>query len=76
MSRAIHSPPYRKLRQSLMDARIESGLTQTQVAVKLKRPQSFVSKYESGERQLDAVEFAKVCQVLGVKPGTVLDTLF
>jgi hypothetical protein len=46
-----------------------------QVATKLKQPQSFVFKYESGERQLDAVQFAKVCQMLGVRPGSILDTL-
>ncbi|HEY6388986.1 MAG TPA: helix-turn-helix transcriptional regulator [Candidatus Acidoferrum sp.] len=40
----------------LKQARIDAGLTQTQVARKLSKPQSFVSKFESGERRIDFVE--------------------
>jgi hypothetical protein len=41
----------------------------------LKRPQSFVSKYESGERQLDVLEFVGVCKALGIHPAQVLEQL-
>ncbi len=44
----------------------ESGLTQVQVAQALGLPQSFVSKYESGERRLDLLELRAVCKVLGI----------
>lgn len=50
-------------------------LTQTQVAERLGRPQSFVSKYESGERTLDVVEFVEVCGALEADPVTVLSSL-
>lgn len=50
---------------------MSAGLTQAQVAQRLKRPQSFVSKYENGERQLDVIEFVAVCKALGV-PATEL----
>lgn len=50
-------------------------MTQEQVAKKLKRPQSFVSKYESGERQLDVVEFVDVCNAIGVSPAGVIELL-
>ncbi len=45
--RSPHAPAYRKLRSALAAARVEEGLTQADVAKKLKKPQSFVSKYES-----------------------------
>lgn len=57
-----------KLRKLLVSARKESGLTQADVALRLKRPQSFVSKYEHGERRLDLVEFLEVATALGVDP--------
>lgn len=48
----------------LRDLRHTRGLTQVQVAAHLDRPQSFVSKYETGERRLDLVELAEVCDAL------------
>ena len=61
------------LRESLIEARRTRGLTQSRVAELLGRPQSFVSKYETGERRLDVVEFLEVCQALSIAPGTILD---
>ena len=48
---------------------MEAGLTQEDVARRLDRPQSFVSKYETGERRLDVLELREVCQVLGLTLG-------
>jgi len=45
---------------------VDAGLRQTDVAMKLGKPQSFVSNYESGERRLDLLELQLVCEVLGV----------
>jgi transcriptional regulator with XRE-family HTH domain len=45
---------------------MKAGLRQSDVAARLGRPQSFVSKYESGERRLDLVELWTVCRVLGI----------
>jgi transcriptional regulator with XRE-family HTH domain len=47
---------YRGLLKSLKQARKDAGLTQAQVARRLSKPQSFVSKFESGERRIDFVE--------------------
>ncbi len=63
MQKIIHSSKYKIVLQNLIKARQESGLTQVDVAEKLKKPQSFVSKVERGERRLDVVEleaFAKL----------------
>lgn len=41
-------------------------MTQVQIAEKLGRPQSFISKYERGERRLDFSEFVELADVLGI----------
>jgi transcriptional regulator with XRE-family HTH domain len=46
--------------------RVEAGLRQVDLAKKLRRPQSFVSKYESGERRLDLLELQQVCTALHI----------
>lgn len=75
MPRSPHSLPYRRLRAALVKARNGAGLTQAQVAAALKRPQSFVSKYENGERNLDVIEFVAVCRALGVAPTLIVESL-
>jgi len=63
MDKSIYSAKYKVVLQNLLKAREESNLTQTDVALKIKKPQSFVSKVERGERRLDIVElelFAKL----------------
>lgn len=45
----------------LKKIRKQAGLTQSELACKLNRPQSYVSKYESGERNLDLIELRDVC---------------
>jgi transcriptional regulator with XRE-family HTH domain len=42
----------------------------------LKRPQSFVSKFERGERRLDVLEFREVAQALGIDPIRFLRRLY
>jgi transcriptional regulator with XRE-family HTH domain len=55
-----------KLQHLLRQVRTEAGFTQSQVAEKLKLPQSYVSKYESGERRLDLLELEDVCNAIGI----------
>lgn len=50
----------------LKEMRQKQGVTQVELAEKLGVPQSFVSKYESGERQLDILELRQICQSIGV----------
>ena len=56
----------------LRQIRIDAGLRQVDLAVKLKRPQPFVSRYESGERRLDILEWRQVCRVVGITPAEFL----
>ncbi len=60
---ARRSAAYRLFLTRLREARIATGLTQAEVAVKLRRPQSFVSKCESGERRVDVVELQEFAQL-------------
>lgn len=68
MSNAVNSPDYKRFRELLVQARKDRGLTQAELSSRLNRPQSFVSKYERGERRLDVIEFAQVARALGVDP--------
>lgn len=56
-----------------MDARNNAKLTQIELAVRLERPQSFVAKYELGERRVDVIEFVAIAGALGLDPGDLLD---
>jgi len=55
-----------KLLMLLKETRQKHGIKQVELAEQLGVPQSFVSKYESGERQLDILELRRICQVLGI----------
>lgn len=50
----------------LRQLRQEAGLTQVDMALRLGKPQPFVSYYESGARRLDLLELRQVCEVLGI----------
>lgn len=50
----------------LKETRQKHGVTQVDLAKQLGVPQSFVSKYESGERQLDILELRQICQLIGI----------
>lgn len=63
MSKSLYSQNYKKVVRKLKDARVESGLTQVEVANKLKRPQSYVSKIERGERRVDVAELVELAAV-------------
>jgi len=66
MQKSIFSASQEKLQNLLKKSRIDAKLSQVEMAKKLKRPQSFVSKYESGERRLDVVELREICQALKI----------
>lgn len=66
---------YELFQTSLAEARQNKSLTQAEVAIRLGKPQSFVSKYESGERRLDVIEFLEVCEALAISPNQILRAL-
>jgi transcriptional regulator with XRE-family HTH domain len=72
MPRSQHSDRYKQLRTRLFEQRKKAGATQEQLARRLGKPQSFISKYESGERRLDAIELLDVARALEVPIATLL----
>ena len=61
--RSLHKPQYRAFLKRLREARKDADLTQAAVARALRRPQSFVSKSESGERRVDVIELAEFARL-------------
>ena len=72
MTKSVFTERYARLRQLLIEARQARGFTQQQIAERLEHPQSFVSKYESGERRLDVVEFIEVSHALELSAQHVI----
>ena len=72
MARSLHRRQYDIFRKLLVDTRRSSGLTQDDVAKALSKPQSFVSKYERGERRLDFTEAIEICAALSLDPHALI----
>jgi transcriptional regulator with XRE-family HTH domain len=66
--RSVHSHTYQRAIQELREARISAGITQEQVAARLRRPQSFVAKVERGERRIDVAEFIDLARAVDAEP--------
>jgi len=75
VEKSIWTEEYQQLCTLLRQLRRDAGLTQVEVARRLDVAQSFVSKYESGERRLDVIELRHVAQALGITLETVVSLL-
>jgi len=75
MLKLIHSIEQKRLCAFLIRKRKQAGLTQDQVARRLGVYQSFVSKYETGERCLDIIELIAIAEVLGIGASAVVAEL-
>jgi ribosome-binding protein aMBF1 (putative translation factor) len=64
MHKSLRSVDYACLIETLVAARHQAGVRQQALAKKLSEPQSFVAKYEGGERRLDVVEFIAIAEAL------------
>ena len=63
MNKSIYTKDYKEIIKRLKRARIEDGLSQQEVAYKLKKPQSYISKTERGERRIDIVELHELARI-------------
>ena len=66
MSKSVFSTEYQIFRELLRDLRVRKGVTQARLSTALEMAQSFVSKYEMGERRLDFIEVDHICRELGI----------
>lgn len=73
MPRTTFTAPYREMLRLLKSARIEAGITQADLALSLGKPQSYVSKFERGERSIDLVEFLQIARAIGSDAHRILD---
>ena len=70
--KSAYTDQYSAFLTIMIAARKDLGLTQQQLANLLEKPQSYVSKYERGERRLDVIEFLAISKVLKTNPCSVL----
>ncbi len=68
MQKSLKSPEYARLIAALVAVRKGAGVRQQALAKKLGRPQSFIAKYEGGERRIDVIEFIAIARALGADP--------
>lgn len=73
--KSVFTREYHRFISILIEARKRGGLSQQDLAEKLGKPQSFVSKYERGERRLDVVEFIQVCRALEISAPEIVSDL-
>jgi transcriptional regulator with XRE-family HTH domain len=73
--KTTHLGPYQHFLERLTALREERRCTQAELGRRLGKPQSYVSKVESGERKLDLVEYVYWCKVLDKDPTTLVAEL-
>ena len=75
LDKSVHSAGQTAFCELMIKARKTAGLTQHELAKRLRRPQSFVAKYEGGERRVDVVEFIEICKALETDPNKLFKVL-
>jgi transcriptional regulator with XRE-family HTH domain len=75
MRKSVHTAAYKTLCARLVAARQKAGLTQTALARSLGLPQSFVAKYERGERRIDVIELLDISAALKLDPVRLVRSL-
>ena len=68
MASGHHTEDYFRLRTMLREARIKRQVTQADLAAALGKPQSYIAKYEGGERRLDVIELLAILDGLDISP--------
>lgn len=72
MTDSIRTQEYRTLLSKLRNARIKAGFSQREVAEKFGKPQSYISKVESGERRVDVIEVKKFAAIYKVSVSELI----
>lgn len=70
--KTIYQERYNQLIHDLILVRKHANLTQSEVAKKLNKPQSYIAKIEGKDRKLDILEFIELCEVLDVQPSLLI----
>jgi len=75
LRKTLRSRGHQNLVNILVEARGKAGMTQRDLAARIKRPHSFVGRMEAGERRVDVVEFIEIVRVLGADPRELFGRL-
>jgi transcriptional regulator with XRE-family HTH domain len=75
LRKTLRTRGHRALIALLVSTREAAGLTQRDLAARLKRPHSFGGRIEAGERRVDVIEFIEIARVMGVDPGQLFSKL-
>ena len=75
MRKSVHSEDLKAFCRVMAEARDKADLTQQELADELSKPQSFVAKYEGGERRIDVIEFITIARAMGADPIRLLKAL-
>jgi ribosome-binding protein aMBF1 (putative translation factor) len=75
LRKTLRSRGHQILIQVLVEAREKAGMTQRDLAGRIKRPHSFVGRMEAGERRVDVIEFIEIARVLGADPKVLFGRL-
>ncbi len=75
LSKSLYSERWEQLLEIMKRTRKEHGLTQSQLATRLGRPQSLIAKIESGERKLDVCQFLDYVEAIGTDPVILIQEL-
>ncbi|MDR1026076.1 MAG: helix-turn-helix domain-containing protein [Lactobacillus sp.] len=68
MTKSVFSKKYKILREMLAEERLKANLSQRELSDRMGVVQTFVSKYELGERRIDVVELAQILEAMGINP--------
>ncbi|MGX1259353.1 helix-turn-helix domain-containing protein [Sinorhizobium fredii] len=69
---SLRSDLYRRIIELLVQARKDAGMTQVELGKRIGQRQTFVSKFELGERRLDVAEFVVICRALSLDPHQII----
>jgi ribosome-binding protein aMBF1 (putative translation factor) len=75
LRKTLRTKGHRALIDILVEAREQAGLTQRDLAARLRRPHSFIGRIEAGERRVDVIEFIEIARVMGFDPGPLFARL-
>jgi len=75
MTKSVFSDRYGRFLAVMVQARKDAGLTQSELASRLGKPQSYISKAERGERRLDVIEFIEMTEALSADPAALISQL-
>ena len=75
LRKTLRSRGHQALIQVLVEAREKTGMTQRDLAARIKRPHSFVGRMEAGERRVDVIEFIEIAKVLEADPRELFGKL-